>query len=95
MSLQGAVKCVPSIAKALKTAARSPKTALAALATIDKCMTNLASISDKCQSSPSMLALSAVPKAGPMVSYVCGLLSKLVEKCGPSPLTRKTFLALI
>ena len=85
MLLQGAVKCVPSIAKALKAAARSPKTASSALATIDKCMTNLASISDKCQSSPSMLALSAVPKAGPMVSYVCGLLSKLVEKYGPRP----------
>ena len=85
MLLQDAVKCVPSIAKALKTAARSPKTASSALATIDKCMTNLASISDKCQSSPSMLALSAVPKAGPMVSYVCALLSKLVEKYGPRP----------
>jgi hypothetical protein len=92
--LQGAVKCVPSIAKSLKAAARSPKTALSALTAIDKCMTNLAAIVDKCQSSPSMLAISAVPKAGPMVSYVCGLLSKLVEKYKPLPRTRQLFFAI-
>ena len=78
--MKNVVKCVPAVAKSLKAAAQKPKTALSALKTIDKCMTNMADIADKCQSSPGMLALAAVPKVGTMVSYVCGLVSKMVEK---------------
>ena len=45
-----------------------------------RCAGRLSSLADQCESSPSLMALAAVPNVGGLVSFVCGQAAALVEK---------------